>query len=166
MAGNTLDALHEQGQRLDRVEGDLYEVGLIGRLPCCQASLLHTWSGVSCCKTSTVGVLRHTGSCQGAALHRALPCPILPPSCNARTALLLPRSWSEVSCFSAPCCPVSNHLATDLHMPALQIDADVDEAKGILKYMRRCCIFFLCSCCCECDPNAERDKTRRTRVKQ
>eukprot|EP00891_Asterochloris_glomerata_P001913 jgi/Astpho2/1913/fgenesh1_pg.00038_%23_58_t len=71
MAGNTLDALHEQGQRLDRVEGDLYE-----------------------------------------------------------------------------------------------IDADVDEAKGILKYMRRCCIFFLCSCCCECDPNAERDKTRRTRVKQ
>ena len=51
-------------------------------------------------------------------------------------------------------------------MPALQIDADVDEAKGILKYMRRCCIFFLCSCCCECDPNAERDKTRRTRVKQ
>ena len=35
MAGNTLDALHEQGQRLDRVEGDLYEVGLIGRLPRC-----------------------------------------------------------------------------------------------------------------------------------
>ena len=31
MAGNTLDALHEQGQRLDRVEGDLYEVGLSHR---------------------------------------------------------------------------------------------------------------------------------------
>ena len=47
MAGNTLDALHEQGQRLDRVEGDLYEVGLIGRLPRCQVFLLHIWSGVS-----------------------------------------------------------------------------------------------------------------------
>ena len=35
MAGNTLDALHEQGQRLDRVEGDLYEVGLTGTLPSC-----------------------------------------------------------------------------------------------------------------------------------
>lgn len=47
-----------------------------------------------------------------------------------------------------------------------EIDADVVEAKGILKYMRRCCIFFLCSCCCECDPNAQRDATRKARVKQ
>ncbi|KAL0035899.1 hypothetical protein WJX77_007037 [Trebouxia sp. C0004] len=47
-----------------------------------------------------------------------------------------------------------------------EIDADVVEAKGILKYMRRCCLFFLCSCCCECDPNAQRDETRKARVKQ
>lgn len=47
-----------------------------------------------------------------------------------------------------------------------EIDADMVEAKGILKYMRRCCLFFLCSCCCECDPNAQRDETRKARVKQ
>jgi hypothetical protein len=45
------------------------------------------------------------------------------------------------------------------------IDTDVKEAKGILRYMRRCCLCFLCSCCCDCDPDAERDNQRRKRVK-
>ena len=31
--------------------------------------------------------------------------------------------------------------------------------------MRRCCLFFLCSCCCECDPDAERDNMRKARVR-
>ena len=31
--------------------------------------------------------------------------------------------------------------------------------------MRRCCLFFLCSCCCECDPDAERDALRKARVR-
>ncbi len=57
-------------------------------------------------------------------------------------------------------------MMTSAAVLSLQIDADVVEAKGILKYMRRCCLFFLCSCCCECDPNAQRDETRKARVKQ
>ena len=57
-------------------------------------------------------------------------------------------------------------MMTSAALLSLQIDADVVEAKGILKYMRRCCLFFLCSCCCECDPNAQRDETRKARVKQ
>jgi len=57
-------------------------------------------------------------------------------------------------------------MITSAALLSLQIDADVVEAKGILKYMRRCCLFFLCSCCCECDPNAQRDETRKARVKQ
>ena len=31
--------------------------------------------------------------------------------------------------------------------------------------MRRCCLFFLCSCCCECDPDSERDALRKARVR-
>lgn len=58
------------------------------------------------------------------------------------------------------------HASDGSHGVFLQIDADVIEAKGILKYMRRCCLLFLCSCCCECDPNAQRDATRKARVKQ
>ncbi len=110
--------------------------------------------------------------CVTQAAFKVLPCtgPALrhtSPGCTAGTALLPPRPRPKVPVVCLrPAALCLNHLATDLHMPALQIDADVDEAKGILKYMRRCCIFFLCSCCCECDPNAERDKTRRTRVKQ
>ena len=46
-----------------------------------------------------------------------------------------------------------------------QIDADVEESRSIVKYMRRCCLFFLCSCCCECDPDAERDALRHARVR-
>lgn len=46
-----------------------------------------------------------------------------------------------------------------------QIDADVEESRSIVKYMRRCCLFFLCSCCCECDPDAERDALRKARVR-
>ncbi len=48
----------------------------------------------------------------------------------------------------------------------MQIHTDVKEAKGILKYMRRCCCCFVFSCCCECDPDAERDAQRRRRVKE
>lgn len=46
-----------------------------------------------------------------------------------------------------------------------EIDADVKEAKGILAYMRRCCLCFLFACCCDCDPNKERDETRKERMK-
>ena len=46
-----------------------------------------------------------------------------------------------------------------------QIDADVEESRSIVRYMRRCCLFFLCSCCCECDPDADRDAQRAARVK-
>lgn len=46
-----------------------------------------------------------------------------------------------------------------------QIDADVEESRSIVKYMRRCCLFFLCSCCCECDADAERDAMRKARVR-
>ena len=45
-----------------------------------------------------------------------------------------------------------------------QIDADVKEAKGILAYMRRCCLCFLFSCCCDCDPSKKADETRQQRV--
>ena len=46
----------------------------------------------------------------------------------------------------------------------VQIDADVKEAKGILAYMRRCCLCFLFSCCCDCDPSKKADETRQQRV--
>ena len=46
-----------------------------------------------------------------------------------------------------------------------QIDADVEESKSILRYMRRCCLFFLCASCCDCDGNKLRDETRKSRVK-
>ncbi|KAK9813086.1 hypothetical protein WJX72_008754 [[Myrmecia] bisecta] len=46
-----------------------------------------------------------------------------------------------------------------------EIDVDVDEGKSILRYMRRCCLFFLCSCCCDCDSDKMRDATRKDRVK-
>ncbi|KAK9791404.1 hypothetical protein WJX73_007237 [Symbiochloris irregularis] len=46
-----------------------------------------------------------------------------------------------------------------------EIDADVAEAKGILKYMRRCCLCFLCaSCGLDCDPSKQADATRKQRV--
>ena len=47
----------------------------------------------------------------------------------------------------------------------LQIQADVREAMGVLKYMRRCCLCFLCSCCCSCDPLQGQQESRRVRVK-
>ena len=63
--------------------------------------------------------------------------------------------------------PFLSHLL--LSIPLLhnhtQIDADVEESRSIVKYMRRCCLFFLCSCCCECDPDAERDALRKARVR-
>lgn len=59
----------------------------------------------------------------------------------------------------------STHGKKRLRVATVQIDTDVKEAKGILRYMRRCCLCFLCSCCCECDPDAERDNQRRQRVK-
>ncbi len=102
IAANTLDALHQQGQKLEVVERDLYEVQLFYQ--------------------------QHFESSR--------------------------LSWAS---------SYSHQYASYL---TLQIDADVVEAKGILKYMRRCCLFFLCSCCCECDPNAQRDETRKARVKQ
>lgn len=41
----------------------------------------------------------------------------------------------------------------------------MEESRSIVRYMRRCCLFFLCSCCCECDPDANRDAQRAARVK-
>lgn len=58
-----------------------------------------------------------------------------------------------------------SHSTPPLLSSYLQIDADVEESRTVVKYMRRCCLFFLCSCCCECDPDAERDRMRRARVK-
>ncbi|CAK0787334.1 hypothetical protein CVIRNUC_010552 [Coccomyxa viridis] len=49
----------------------------------------------------------------------------------------------------------------DLH----DIDTDVDESKSILSYMRRCCLCFLCACCCDGDKDVARDSTRKKRVK-
>eukprot|EP00884_Botryococcus_braunii_P004916 jgi/Botrbrau1/14425/Bobra.0014s0072.1 len=46
-----------------------------------------------------------------------------------------------------------------------QIDADVQESKSLISYMRRCCCCFLFSCCCDCDDDAARDATRKQRVK-
>ena len=48
----------------------------------------------------------------------------------------------------------------------LQIDTDVDESKSILSYMRRCCLCFLCACCCDGDKDVARDNTRKKRVKE
>ena len=48
----------------------------------------------------------------------------------------------------------------------MQIDTDVDESKSILSYMRRCCLCFLCSCCCDGDKDVVRDNTRKKRVKE
>ncbi|CAL5222338.1 g4687 [Coccomyxa viridis] len=50
----------------------------------------------------------------------------------------------------------------DLH----DIDTDVDESKSILSYMRRCCLCFLCSCCCDGDKDVARDNARKTRIKE
>ena len=48
----------------------------------------------------------------------------------------------------------------------MQIDTDVDESKSILSYMRRCCLCFLCSCCCDGDKDVARDNARKTRIKE
>ena len=48
----------------------------------------------------------------------------------------------------------------------MQIDTDVDESKSILSYMRRCCLCFLCSCCCDGDKDVVRDNARKKRVKE
>ena len=47
-----------------------------------------------------------------------------------------------------------------------QIDADVDESRSVLRYMRRCCLCFVCSCCCDGDKDVVRDNTRAKRVKE
>ena len=47
-----------------------------------------------------------------------------------------------------------------------QIDTDVDESKSILSYMRRCCLCFMCACCCDGDKDVARDNTRKKRVKE
>ena len=48
----------------------------------------------------------------------------------------------------------------------VQIDTDVDESKSILSYMRRCCLCFVCSCCCDGDKDVARDNARKKRVKE
>ena len=48
----------------------------------------------------------------------------------------------------------------------MQIDADVDESRSVLRYMRRCCLCFVCSCCCDGDKDVVRDNTRAKRVKE
>ena len=60
----------------------------------------------------------------------------------------------------------THHLSCSdgLRHDVAQIDADVKEAKGILAYMRRCCLCFLFSCCCDCDPSKKADETRQQRV--
>ncbi|EIE24462.1 hypothetical protein COCSUDRAFT_65368 [Coccomyxa subellipsoidea C-169] len=54
-----------------------------------------------------------------------------------------------------------DRIDADLH----EIDQDVDESKSVLSYMRRCCMCFLCSCCCDGDRDVVRDNTRKQRVK-
>ncbi|CAL8467459.1 g6997 [Coccomyxa elongata] len=54
-----------------------------------------------------------------------------------------------------------DRIDADLH----EIDQDVDESKSVLSYMRRCCLCFLCSCCCDGDRDVVRDNTRKQRVK-
>ena len=49
---------------------------------------------------------------------------------------------------------------------ALQIEEDVVEASSLLRFMRRwCCVQLLCCCDC-CDPDIQRDRTRKRRLQQ
>lgn len=45
-----------------------------------------------------------------------------------------------------------------------QIEADLEESKQAINYMNRCCCLFCFACCCDCDGNAAKDKTRKARV--
>lgn len=65
---------------------------------------------------------------------------------------------------AAGLCQCDKAHAQCSHTVRPQIDADVKEAKGILAYMRRCCLCFLFSCCCDCDPSKQADATRAERV--
>ena len=66
-------------------------------------------------------------------------------------------AWAHAACETLRLCrPALQHT---------QIDADVDESKSVLSYMRRCCLCFVCSCCCDGDRDVVRDRTRKLRVK-
>ena len=121
MAGNTLDALHEQGQRLDRVEGDLYEVGLIGRLPCCHTSAADmVWGQLlqdkhcECCASRRP--LSRCSPAQGPALSQTslkLQC---------RHSLAASRPMLQVPCCAVPCCPACEVLGRWLAHDACTAD--------------------------------------------
>ena len=61
--------------------------------------------------------------------------------------------------------PTGEFLTASIGPAGVQIDADVDESKSVLSYMRRCCLCFMCSCCCDGDRDVVRDRTRGARVK-
>ena len=78
-------------------------------------------------------------------------------SCCRQCALSVGHVGDIRQCFAAILCRLS---------VLLQIDTDVDESKSILSYMRRCCLCFLCACCCDGDKDVARDNTRKKRVKE
>jgi hypothetical protein len=50
-------------------------------------------------------------------------------------------------------------MALCVQLLVLQVGQDVKEASAVLRFMRRWCCF---QCCC--DPTADLDRTRRSRV--
>jgi hypothetical protein len=116
LAADTLEELHTQGEKLEKVDRDLNDVRSVSQ---------HS------CEASAASQLSH-----------------------------LSTRWSSCDRWHVRLGWQAQHASA-----LTQIDTDVKEAKGILRYMRRCCLCFLCSCCCDCDPDAERDNQRRKRVK-